>query len=145
MTFYGYDYGSLKKWSDNENTLSHDTLMVWTTHKWGSGAYTFNEFCDAMSTCHRNDTMGAYLTRENRMNVKFILPALCKAEDEIAALKAELAATKERLAVYEEKERLEQEKARRQEEEERLAKAEADAKAEEKRQKPFLQRLRSFF
>ena len=66
MAFYGYDYGSLKKWSDNENTLSHDTLLVWTTHQHGNGAYTFNDLCDAMSTCHRNDTMGANLTHEHR-------------------------------------------------------------------------------
>ncbi len=129
------------EWSKKENTLSHETLMVWTTHQHGNGAYTFNDLCDAMSTCHRNDTMGANLTHEHRKNVKFILPALCKAEDEIAALKAELAAAKERLAVYEEKERLEQEElARRKAEEERLA-----AEAEAERKKPFLQRLRSFF
>ncbi len=73
------------------------------------------------------------------------IPRLSAVETELLALKAELAATKERLAIYEEKERLEQEKARRQEEEERLAKAEADAKAEEERKKHFLQRLRSFF
>lgn len=141
MNFYGYDYASLKEWSKKEKILSHETLMVWTTHQHGNGAYTFNDLCDAMSTCHRNDTMGAYLTHEHRKNVKFILPALCKAEDEIAALKAELAAAKERLAVYEEKEQLEQEElARRKAEEERLA-----AEAEEERKKPFLQRLRSFF
>jgi hypothetical protein len=141
MNFYGYDYASLMEWSKKENTLSHETLMVWTTHQHGNGAYTFNDLCDAMSTCHRNDTMGANLTHEHRKNVKFILPALCKAEDEIAALKAELAAAKERLAVYEEKERLEQEElARRKAEEERLA-----AEAEAERKKPFLQRLRSFF
>jgi hypothetical protein len=65
--------------------------------------------------------------------------------DHIPRLLERVESLEKRLAVYEEKERLEQEKARRQEEEERLAKAEADAKAEEERQKPFLQRLRSFF
>jgi hypothetical protein len=125
-----YSYSKLQDWLNNPayRQLPDDNLLIYAKYgdnqNGGTCAWSFRENLNFMSRAWGNDmnTWGWISSEQNRNKITYIIPALCKAEDEIAALKAELAATKERLAVYEEKERVEQEElARRKAEEERMA------------------------
>ncbi len=121
----------------NGLNVQSDTFLV-VKHQYGSASYTLNDICDTIAAAYPRDVRGTYLTHENRTNVTCVIPALCKAEDEIATLKAELAAANERLAVYEQE--------RKAKEEEHKAKEERDKKTNTEsylKNKSFLMHMRS--